>query len=590
MRGETVDGYLLEQGDAEMSKKDNIKNAANAVAAHGYTLSPSLQKMVADIETPQFRVAVVGQYQVGKSTLINKVFLGDRPLLAEGRGLCTTAVATDIEYGPASKLEVYHWLDNKHEADVCSKTVENPTVDDVNAATVSNDMSTRSELAQRVSRVKILTPNEVLRGYTVIDTPGLDDPEEELLANTTYRIIPGTDVALLVVEARQLSDVELKFLRNDIIGRNGISRLLLLISYNAKRLDLDDTGRTDIVKTIKAQLSNIGRDDIEVEMYCFDPAIGDIMSEVAEIRMTIRTFLEENALPGREEKLSALMKNELEAIQVEIAAQLKAVGASESEVAEARKRLEEEVARFKQKCESAFESLKNEFGSIRDQMYNDVDLAVEGVFSRFYTQMETAVDVGAVKAISEKAEQIIKSDLQSQISIIGLKLKEKIASAIETYSSRISSVQTTWDLYLSSEFGVKRPFVTKIPSIVWDVVNVGLLDIILPGGWIIATVAHLLGKPVFNPTAWSVKKLVLSQMKSALDESQGEVRQQIMDQIVENLRKSFANVKALIEDTNRKQVEAIQNGFKNAKDSNVSADRAKLESAKADIEAALANL
>lgn len=573
-----------------MSKKEAIKNAANAVVAHGYTLPSDLQKMVADIENPQYRVSVVGKYQVGKSTLINKVFLGDKPLLVEGRGLCTTAVATDVEYGPSSKLEVYQWSDKSHGADACVKTVDNPSVDDVNAATVSSDMATRSDLASKISKVKILTPNEALRGYTVIDTPGLDDPDEDLLANTTYRIIPGTDVALLVVEARQLSDAELKFLRNDIIGKNGISRLLLLISYKTKQLDLDDAGRADIVKTVKAQLSNIGRDDVEVEMYCFDSSVEDIMSEVSEIRMTIRTFLDSNALPGRVEKLSSLLRNELEALQVEIAARLKAVGASESEIKETKERLEEEVVRFKQKCESAFESLKNEFGSIRDQMYNDVDLAVEGAFLRFYTQMETAANIDAMKSISKKAEQIIKSDLQSQISIIGLKLKEKIASAIEAYSSRISSVQTTWDLYLSNEFGVKRPFVTKIPSIVWDVVNVGLLDIILPGGWIIATIAHLLGKPVFNPTAWGVKKLVLSQMKSALNESQGEVRQQIMDQIVENLGKSFANVKVSIEDANKKQVEAIQNGFKNAKVSNAAVDRAKLESAKVDIETALANL
>ena len=571
-------------------RKEVIKNAADVVVAHGYTLPTDLQKMVADIENPQYRVSVVGKYQVGKSTLINKVFLGDKPLLVEGRGLCTTAVATDIDYGPSSKLEVYQWSDKAHSAEACVKTVDNPSVDDVNAATVSCDMATRSDLAAKISKVKILVPNEALRGYTVIDTPGLDDPEEDLLANTTYRIIPGTDVALLVVEARQLSDVELKFLRNDIIGKNGISRLLLLISYNAKKFDLDDVGRADIIKTVKAQLSNIGRDDIEVDMYCFDSSIEDVMSDVAEIRMTIRSFLDSNALPGRMEKLSSLLRNELEALQIEIAAQLKAVGASESEVAEAKKRLEEEVVRFKQKCESAFESLKNEFGNIRDQMYNDVDLAVEGVFSRFYAQMETATDISAVRAISEKAGRIIKSDLQSQMSIIGLKLKEKIASAIEAYSSRISSVRTTWDLYLSNEFGVKRPFVTKIPSIVWDIVNVGLLNIILPGGFIVATVAHLIGKPVFNPTAWGVKKLVLSQMKSVLDESQGEVRQQIMDQIVENIRKSFANVKESIEAANKKQVEAIQNGFKNAKDSNVYADRVKLESAKADIEAALADL
>lgn len=518
------------------------------------------------------------------------MFLENKPLLAEGRGLCTTAVATDIEYGNESLLEVFNWTDEKHDADTCVKTINNPSADDVNAATVSSDMSTRSELAKQVSRVRITTPNEALKGYTVIDTPGLDDPEQKLLLNTTYRIIPSADVALLVVEPKMLSEIEMGILRKDLIGKNGISRLLLLVSYNAKKMDFDEEQRADIVKTIKAQLENIGRGDIEVEMYCFDPSIEDIMSDISEIRMTLRAFLEENALPGREEKLATLLKSELEAIQMQIAAQLKTAGASEAEVAATEQRLNDEVDRFKAKCERAFEGLKTEFGNIRDQMFNDVDLAVEGVFDRFYGQMEAATDINSMRKLAQGADTILKSDLQTQISVVGIKLKEKINDAVSSYSNEISSIHASWDLYVSNEFGVKRPFVAKIPPFVYDVINTGALYFILPGGWIVAIVAHLLGRNIFNPTTWLAKEVVLGQMKKELDNSKGEVRQQIMDQISENLKKSFEGIKESIEAANRKQVEAIRSGITAAKDSGAAIDRAKLESAQADIEAALANL
>ena len=44
-----------------------------------------------EIRTPHYKVAFIGKFQVGKSHIINKVFLNDENLLAEGVGLCKTA-------------------------------------------------------------------------------------------------------------------------------------------------------------------------------------------------------------------------------------------------------------------------------------------------------------------------------------------------------------------------------------------------------------------------------------------------------------------------------------------------------------------
>ena len=212
-----------------MSKQEAIRNAARVVKAHGLAIPADLEKQIAGLENPQYRVAVVGEYQVGKSTLINRVFLGDKPLLSEGRGLCTTAVATDIEYASSPILEVYDWTDTSRTGETLAKTVPNPTEDDVNDATVSSAMETRAELAKKRARVAVKVPNEALRSFTVVDTPGLDDPNQELLLDTTWRIIPNSDVALLVVPARMLGERSLALLRKDIMGTHGISRFLQTI-------------------------------------------------------------------------------------------------------------------------------------------------------------------------------------------------------------------------------------------------------------------------------------------------------------------------------------------------------------------------
>lgn len=573
-----------------MSKQEAIRNAARAVKAHGLTLPADLEKQIAGLENPQYRVAVVGEYQVGKSTLINRVFLGDNPLLTEGRGLCTTAVATDIEDGPDSKLEVFDWTDGTRTTETLVKTISIPTKDDVNAATVSSAMDTRAELAKKRARVVVKTPNEALRGFTVIDTPGLDDPNQELLLDTTWRIIPGADVALLVVRGdRTLGDRELGLLRKEIMGKNGISRLMVLVSFNPRKMDQDAAERKRILDTIKAQLANIGRENIPVEMYCFDPSLEDIMSDVSEIRMTIRQFLADNALPGREEKIANLIRAEIEKDLVEVAAKLKTAGASEAERAALAAKVDAEVARFKEKAERAFERFQDEIKSLDDDMMQEVDLAVEAVFDKFVAELENQPTVNAMKKVLDRAETTIKSDLQDKLSIIGLKLKSDINSLVARYGKDMEDAGRGWNIFLSEELNIKTGMVAKIPTLVYDAISVVGLELILPfGSWIIAIIAHILGKPFLDPVKWGAKKLIISQVKNGLEETKPEVRHQIMNQIHEGIERTFADVKAAMEASNKAQVEAIRSVL--AAEPAGSGDRATLESAKTDLENVLASL
>lgn len=570
-------------------KQDAIRNAARTVKAHGFSIPASLETYISDIESPQYRVAVVGEFQVGKSTLINKVFYGDKPLLSKGHGTPTTAVATDSEYGPNAKLEVFDWTNLERTVETLVKTVPNPTENDVKAATVATATESRAELAKKRARVRIQVPNEALKGYTVIDTPGLDDPEQELLLNTTWRIIPGADVALLVVRGdRQLGDRELNLLRKEIMGKNGIARLMVLASFNPETMEQDADERKDILDTIKAQLSTIGRDNIPVEMYCFDPSIEDIMSDVAEIRMTIRQFLSDNALPGREEKVANLLRAEIEKDLVEIAAKIKTAGASEAERAALAAKVEAEVVRFKEKAERAFERFQDEVKALDDDTMHDVDLAVDAVFDKFYAELSEKETVDAMKKVLERASTTLKSDLQDKISIIGLKLKAEIGRLVDRYGKDMEECQKAWNVFISDEFEIKKPIAAKVPTLVITAIEVALLNFVLPFGWITAIIAKMLLGDSFSPVIWVEKKLILSQIKKSLEEAKPDVRTQIMQQVDAGIQKTFDDVKSAMEASNKAQVEAIR--------AVLSAEpvgyggRSALESAKADLEAALETL
>lgn len=583
-----------------MSKQQAIRNAARAVKAHGFTLPADLEKQISGLENPQYRVAVVGEFQVGKSTLINRIFLGDRPILSEGDGFQNTAVATDVEYGSTAKMEVFDWADSYHEKETLVMTVDNPTREEVEKATVATETETRAELAKKRARVRIQVPNESLRGFTVIDTPGLDDPEEVILSNTTWRVIPSADVALLVVDCRRLPESAdgkpvcgkvpgrvMDLLKKKIMGENGIARLMVLVSCKPSD-GFNATRRAKTKEIIKAQLANIGRENIPVEMYSFDSSVEDIMSDVAEIRMTIRQFLADNALPGREEKIANLIRIELEKDLANIATKLATAGKSDAERAALAAKVEAEVTRFKEKAERAFERFHDEVKALHSDAEYEVGLAVDAVFAKFFGELSEKETVNEMKKVLERAPIMLKSDLKDKISIIGLKIKSEINRMVSRYGNDMEDAGHGWSLFLEGDLDINAGFVAKIPPIVWDVINVVLADILLPGGYIIATIGYLLGKDFFDPSTWVAKKMILSNVKSGLEETKPEVVCQIMEQVDAGIEKTFADVKTSMEASNKAQVVAIRSAL--AASPAESADRAALESAKVDLESALAVL
>ncbi len=187
---------------------------------YGFALPEKLQQEIAELNNPQYRIAVVGQYQVGKTTLINRVFLKNKPILLEGYGLATTSIGTETTYGANRIMTVF---DNDGN---CIKKIDDPSEADVREWTVGEN---RQELIEKVGKVCIYEPHEALQNYTIIDTPGVNDPDTGLLAKTTYSIIPGADVAILVVEPQTLDEIEVELLQQNFPGM--FPRRILCLSW-----------------------------------------------------------------------------------------------------------------------------------------------------------------------------------------------------------------------------------------------------------------------------------------------------------------------------------------------------------------------
>jgi len=139
--------------------------------------------LVARLAADRFRLAVVGQFSRGKSTLMNALLGG--AYLPMGAAPMTSVITT-VRYGSRPRAIV------RRRAAGLATEVPLPQV----AGYVAQASATRSEL--QVMSVEVEIPAEILRlGFEFIDTPGVGSAIEINTA-TTRRFLPQADAVVFV--------------------------------------------------------------------------------------------------------------------------------------------------------------------------------------------------------------------------------------------------------------------------------------------------------------------------------------------------------------------------------------------------------
>jgi tetratricopeptide (TPR) repeat protein/GTP-binding protein EngB required for normal cell division len=140
-------------------------------------------------------VAVLGEFNAGKSTLVNAIV--GAPIAPTGV-LPTTATLNLLRHGPVERVRVVGRDGTAHEGD---------------AASLRSLLDDAAARADAIDYVEIALPNAALTRVWLLDTPGLNalDPAHERLAR---RAAARADVVLWVFSARQAGkDTEATWLR-----------------------------------------------------------------------------------------------------------------------------------------------------------------------------------------------------------------------------------------------------------------------------------------------------------------------------------------------------------------------------------------
>lgn len=174
--------------------------------------------LVERLDEGRFRLAVLGQFKRGKSSLLNAL-LGE-PLLPTGV-LPLTAVPTILRFGPERRAQIT-MLDGRCE-EFCG------TVEEI-ANLLKRYVTEEGNPANRLGVASVAVEHHapfLAKGVEIIDTPGIGSTFVHN-TETTLQFLPQCDVALFVLSADPpITEVEVEFLK---AVKGKVSRLIFVLN------------------------------------------------------------------------------------------------------------------------------------------------------------------------------------------------------------------------------------------------------------------------------------------------------------------------------------------------------------------------
>lgn len=525
---------------------------------HPVEISP-LSQALAKLQNPTYRIAFVGRFQVGKSTLINRAFIKDEALLSTGEGLPTTAVATELKYGASPRLEVFNWntesdgLPSVDKLEVSAKVIDQPSADDLARETANDDPTTRTALSRKLARVTLAWPCESLRRYTLLDTPGIDDPDEVLLANTTYRLLPECDLAVLLAPAAQLSKIETDFLRQKLFDQ-GFTRLLVLVSHHADTQPRSAEVLTRILSTIRGQLDSIGRSQVPVQMFCYDEAAhGDMLKTLAQIEAAVISFADAQASAARVGKAVYLAQQALHQAGSQLQAQLVVIGKSAADRTEMLANARREVDAINRRYEQVADSLRLHLRCARDNYLAEISNGLRDVGQEFASGFN-AVALPSGDAFDAAAQHIREAEvfLQPKVQTVFLQSSENfqrsLRNATSQFAADVSLVQhaeLTPTLNLGERSYLTRTL-TQIPGYVVTLGDYVLSNGPIPGGVLVsAGLRLLLGKLLKNTQVMPadlLRRWMIESAKREISAALSALQEQAFGFVADNTQRIEAQI------------------------------------------------
>ena len=380
-----------------------------------------LHTLTQDLNQGLFKVLVIGEFNAGKTTLINALL--QTPLLLT-RELPTTAVITQLSYGDREDVMI-HYTDRRSSKAISRAEYEQTfrlTAKDVASI---NHKETPERLAN-VAHVQIEGHFPFLeQGITLIDSPGLG--EEASRAKLTANHLKQVQAVIFVLDATKLlSDRERR-----TIAAIGSGKHLFFVVNRMNELSSDDD-RQELKDYVQQMLTDLYETPEKRDAHLFfinalDGLAVDSetrqLSGVPALRVQLTTFLQQS------NRFAAILTSTIELLIHVIAEasyrinfKRKLLQQSPERFADNMKRSEEYFARLDKNKQRLAETVVLLGDTIKYVIYSDLQAYVEEMSARWdqeageHIKLADYTVTDLLQAIrSENGRKQLASKLESQV-------------------------------------------------------------------------------------------------------------------------------------------------------------------------------
>lgn len=226
-----------------------------------------ISKMIDTLKTRTFRVAVVGEFKRGKSSLINAL-LGSVILPADVTP--ATATINRITYGTDPSITVcYH--------DGTAENIDIKSLPDYVTMLTPEGLQRASKIREAI----VYYPTSFCQNHIeLIDTPGLCDNEQ--MTRVTLKLLASVDAAIVVISAlAPFSETEARFVA-DLIVSEKIRNLVFAVTYID---EVDEDRQDELIAAIHRRIQ-----ENVIQLLEKDPELSAGVQTAREVLQDTRIF------------------------------------------------------------------------------------------------------------------------------------------------------------------------------------------------------------------------------------------------------------------------------------------------------------
>lgn len=440
-------------------------------------LATALGKVEGELKSDTLKVVVLGDFKAGKSTLINALFLKQNLLPVDI--LESTAVPTHLTNGP---VKMQTWLRRENGEETRQDEWTDIDQEKVKSVVTADTEEKRAEIAKKYSRVTISMPDILPEGITIVDTPGLNTPNDNIYIGTMYEARTAHAI-LYVARSQQLSEREVSLLA-DLAGMQQPSLPIHVVLTMVE--GQYEPGQVEVLRReISAQLAGVGMSHTGVSVFNFgqsqvdepvdsEDGIGNIYWDVMEptsiseenlpqqstnIHNEIVAFLQGAARLGRRIRQIRDMRPLLVKLDAALHANMELSGKDKQEIAQIRQVIDKQQDDYELIVVDVLKELKNTLEDAEGRLVSRLD----DLSAAFEMQVQEAKSIESLHRILREWSKSASAKVNDRIKSILEDLRISVASIGNKYRKQFGRMAGTVQVDDFDPGALLRPLL-KIPN------------------------------------------------------------------------------------------------------------------------------